>query len=449
LDALAFAAIWLGCYQLRDYLAANGVVRVPINPIRAYMYALPVYLPFWGGCCWYYGLYSHSGKITGLNQASNLVRTLLVGLVGSLAIAYLFKQWDIGRFVLLLSAVVFFLWLYLSRTLLRMWKRERIRRGIGLTDVLVVGVGRTARRVMHRITNHPEGGYRFIGFVDPYARRKALSSIANLPILGTAADLESILSKTHVDEVFLAVPRMPQTEVLNLVAACEHHGVQFKLVSNLFEVITSQVKIDVIDEVPVVPLRNARLSPFHAALKRAMDLVVATGLLVLFAVPMLIIALLIKLDSRGPVLFVQQRVGRGGRQFRIFKFRTMRTDAEPYSTAPTEADDPRITRMGRFLRKTSLDEFPQLFNVLLGDMSMVGPRPEMPFLVEQYQAWEKQRLEVKPGITGLWQIIGRKNLPLSLNMEYDFYYIKNQSLLLDVAILLKTIPAVIFGRGAF
>jgi lipopolysaccharide/colanic/teichoic acid biosynthesis glycosyltransferase len=127
----------------------------------------------------------------------------------------------------------------------------------------------------------------------------------------------------------------------------------------------------------------------------------------------------------------------------------MRVDTDPYSVAPTEATDPRITRFGRFLRRTSLDEFPQLLNVLKGDMSMVGPRPEMPFLVEKYEEWEKRRLDVKPGITGLWQIVGRKNLPLSLNMEYDFYYIKNQSLLFDIAILLKTIPAVIFGRGAF
>jgi lipopolysaccharide/colanic/teichoic acid biosynthesis glycosyltransferase len=127
----------------------------------------------------------------------------------------------------------------------------------------------------------------------------------------------------------------------------------------------------------------------------------------------------------------------------------MRTDTDPYSVAPTDPEDSRITRLGRFLRRTSIDEFPQLLNVLSGEMSMVGPRPEMPFLVDRYEEWQRRRLDVKPGVTGLWQIVGRKNLPLSLNMEYDFYYIKNQSLLFDMVILLKTIPAVIFGRGAF
>ena len=449
LDGIVFTCIWFATYWLRDTLADRGIVRVPINPIASYYLALVVYLPFWGLCCWYYGLYSHRGKITGLNQASALVKTFLAGLVGSLAVAYLFKQWDIGRFILLVSAAVFFGWLYASRTVLRAWKYAQIRQGIGVTDVLVVGIGRTARRVMHRIVNHPEGGYRFAGFVDPRSRRTPILTIEDQRVLGNTSELSSILDAHPVDEVFLAVPRMPQKEVLNLVSACEHHGVQFNVVSNLFEVITSQVQIDVIDDIPVVHLRNARLSLLDAFLKRALDLVVATGLLLLAAIPMVFIALIIRIDSRGPALFTQERVGRAGRKFRLFKFRTMRTDVERYSKAPTDADDPRITRFGKFLRRTSIDEFPQLFNVLLGEMSMVGPRPEMPFLVEQYEEWQKRRLDVKPGITGLWQIVGRKNLPLSMNMEYDFYYIKNQSLLFDIVILLKTIPAVIFGRGAF
>lgn len=448
-DALVFTCIWFSTYWLRDFLADRGIIRLPINPIASYLLAILVYLPFWGMCCWYYGLYTHHGKITGLNQASALLKAFLAGLVGSLAIAYLFKQWDIGRFVLLVSATLFFLWLYVSRTLLRIWKQKQINRGIGVTRVLVVGIGRTARRVMNRITRHPEGGYHFVGFVDPRQRRSPLSNVEDQPVVGDASQLEAILERNAVDEVFLAVPRMPQKEVLNLVSQCEHHGVQFNVVSNLFEVITSQVQIDVIDEVPVVHLRNIRLTPLDALLKRILDLVVAICLLLLTGPFLLLFALIIRLDSRGPALFSQERVGQGGRLFRLYKFRTMHTNTEPYSVAPTEATDPRITRFGRFLRRTSIDEFPQLLNVLKGDMSMVGPRPEMPFLVEKYEEWQKRRLDVKPGITGLWQIVGRKNLPLSLNMEYDFYYIKNRSLLFDMAILLKTIPAVIFGRGAF
>ncbi|HNM45706.1 MAG TPA: sugar transferase, partial [Candidatus Sumerlaeota bacterium] len=151
----------------------------------------------------------------------------------------------------------------------------------------------------------------------------------------------------------------------------------------------------------------------------------------------------------GPVFFAQDRVGRNGRRFRIWKYRTMLTSAPTYAVAPTEEMDPRITRFGRWLRKTSLDELSQLLNVLRGDMSIVGPRPEMPFIVDQYEPWQRRRLDVKPGLTGLWQVIGRKNLPLHLNMQYDLYYIKNQSILLDIEILLRTIPAVLKGKGAF
>jgi lipopolysaccharide/colanic/teichoic acid biosynthesis glycosyltransferase len=180
-----------------------------------------------------------------------------------------------------------------------------------------------------------------------------------------------------------------------------------------------------------------------------MDVIVAVILLVLFALPMIVFAVWIRLDSRGPALFRHLRIGKGGVPFQMLKFRTMFTDAQPYAIAPADPEDPRVTRAGKWLRRFSFDEFPQLINVLLGHMSMVGPRPEMPFLVEQYEEWQRRRLDVKPGVTGLWQIVGRKNLPLALNLEYDFYYIKNQSLFFDMVILLKTIPAVIFGKGAF
>jgi exopolysaccharide biosynthesis polyprenyl glycosylphosphotransferase len=448
-DACAFTILWLGAYWLRDTLADQRfIVRVPINPIRSYIRALFIYLPYWIGCSAYYGLFEHQGKITGLNQLSKILRAFFVGLLGSLAIAYLFKSWDIGRFVLLTASIAYFLWLYISRSALRYWKHSQVVRGIGITNVLVIGVGRTAKHVMERIVNHPEGGYRLIGFIDPHVRRRR-STIAEFPVIGTTQNLIRVLQKFEVDEVFLAVPKMPQNEMMNLIVNCEDLGVQFKIVSNIFEVITSQVKIDVIDEIPVIHLRNSELPLLQRLLKRTLDIIVAAALLVLFAIPMIIIAVWIRLDSRGPAMFRHLRIGKHGNPFQMLKFRTMRIDARPYAIAPTEADDPRITRAGRWLRRYSIDEFPQLINVLFGQMSMVGPRPEMPFLVEQYEEWQRRRLDVKPGVTGLWQIVGRKNLPLSLNLEYDFYYIKNQSLFFDIVILLKTIPAVIFGKGAF
>lgn len=448
-DAIAFAIIWFGLYALRAWLAQSNVIDVPINPLRSYLLAFLIYLPFWGLVGWFHDLYAHHGRLTSLNQLSSILKAFVGGTAGSLAIAYLFKQWDIGRFVLLLSSPLLCLWFYISRTLFRHWKQRQFRRGIGVTNVIVIGVGRTARRAARRIESHPHGGYRILGFVDHHRRRKINGDLMGRPVLGHTVDLHHILVQNQVDEVFLAAPLLSQEQILTLIAECEHSGVEFKIVGNLFEVISSQVQIDEIDEIPVVHLRNATLPPLEAGIKRAMDIGVALALLFLFALPMGIIAILIRFDSQGSAIFRQERVGLFGRTFRMYKFRTMTTSSQPYAIAPSDAHDPRVTRLGYWLRKFSLDEFPQLVNVLTGEMSMVGPRPEMPFLVSKYTVWERRRLDVKPGVTGLWQIVGRKNLPLSLNMEYDFYYIKNQSLLLDIIIIIKTVPAVIFGKGAF
>ena len=447
-DAAAFALVWFGAYALRDSLAEWGLLDRPINRIHNYVLGLPAYTGIWLLACWYYGLYDHREKITGLNQVSRIVKTFVAALVASLSTAYLFKQWDIGRSILLLSAAAYPVWLFASRSFLRALKQAQLRRGIGITGVVIIGVGRTAQRVLDRIVNHPEGGYNVLGFVDPHPRRQ-IQSVAGRPVLGPVTRLDRILRRNPVDVVFLAVPKMPQNEMMNLIASCEDHGVQFKVVSNILEVITSQVRIDVIDEIPVIHMRNSELPFVQRVLKRAMDIAVASVLLLIFGLPMLVIALAVRLDSPGPALFRQVRIGKGGRPFTMLKFRTMRTDADPYAVAPTDPGDGRITRMGTWLRRFSFDEFPQLINVLQGHMSMVGPRPEMPFIVDQYEEWQRCRLDVKPGVTGLWQIVGRKNLPLALNLEYDFYYIKNQSLFFDIVILIKTIPAVVFGKGAF
>jgi exopolysaccharide biosynthesis polyprenyl glycosylphosphotransferase len=448
LDAAAFVIVWLGFYALRDWLGDSSPWLGPINPIDAYLLALMVYLPFWSIVVWYHGLYDHAEKVTGINELSRILKAFLAGLIGSLAMAYMVKSWDLGRFIILGASAGYFLWLYASRSALRLWKSDQIRRGRGVVRVAIIGVGRTARRVAERILDHPEGGYELVGFVDPHPRRR-LDRLAGFPVLGKTSDLPTLVKEHMVKEVFLAVPKLPQHETLGLVLDCEHLGVQFKIVSNLFQVITRQVQVDVVDEVPVVRLRNAEIRPIHAFMKRLLDLTVASGLLLLFAIPMLLIWLFIRLESKGPALFRQVRIGQGGEPFEMLKFRTMYTDAPKYAVAPTDPQDPRVTPSGRWLRKTSLDELPQLFNVLLGQMSMVGPRPEMPFLVDQYEEWQRRRLDVKPGVTGLWQVVGRKNLPLSRNMEYDFYYIMNQSIFMDLVILMKTVPAVIFGRGAF
>jgi len=268
-------------------------------------------------------------------------------------------------------------------------------------------------------------------------------------VLGAIAALRQAVVAERVQEVFVAAPGMGHTEMLSRVMECEDLDVTFRVVTNLFEVLTAGAPVDLVDDLPLVRLGGRRPSPLYQPAKRALDLgLAALGLL--GVAPLLAwCALRIRLDSPGPVLFAQQRIGRGGRPFTFYKLRSMRADADPYAVAPRGAGDPRLTRYGRWLRRTSLDELPQLWNVLRGEMSLVGPRPEMPFIVAGYDEWQRRRLSVPPGITGLWQILGRKDLPMHENLQYDFYYIRNRSLAMDLWLLLRTLWAVLSRRGAY
>ena len=252
-----------------------------------------------------------------------------------------------------------------------------------------------------------------------------------------------------MDEVLVARPSIPTRDLMAAIQSCEGLPVEFHLIAGPLEVLTANAEFSGVADLPVVELKERRFPLWKRAAKRTADLIGVLVALAIAALPMLVVAWLIRRQTGESALFRQQRVGFRGREFTMLKFRTMHGSADPYALSPESPDDDRITPIGRWLRRISLDELPQLINVLRGEMSIVGPRPEMPFLVAQYEPWQRRRLDAKPGITGLWQILGRKDLPLVENIEYDFYYIKNQSLLLDMTILLKTLPVVLGGKGAY
>jgi exopolysaccharide biosynthesis polyprenyl glycosylphosphotransferase len=267
-------------------------------------------------------------------------------------------------------------------------------------------------------------------------------------VLGRVGELRRLALRHAVREVFVALPSLSHARMLSLVLECEDLGIEFRCVTNLFEVLTAGTQVDLVDDLPLVRLGRQRIHPFYEPAKRAFDLLGAALGLCAAAPLVLWVAWRLRRQGVSP-FFVQERVGQGGRTFPMWKFRTLEPGAEPYAPAPREPSDPRITRYGRWLRATSIDELPQLWNVLRGEMSLVGPRPEMPFIVARYDEWQRRRLAVKPGITGLWQILGRKDLPMHENLQYDFYYIRNRSLAFDLSILLRTIGAVLSRRGAF
>jgi len=302
-------------------------------------------------------------------------------------------------------------------------------------------------------------GLRLEGYVDDDPSKQG-QIIEGIPVLGGLDQTLSIVRQRDISEVIFALPLRAYEKVTKLIFELQELPVRVRVVPDIFNLAFFRATIEDFHGMPLIGLRDPVIDGFDRVVKRLFDLALSAMLLLLLWPLMLLIALLIKLDSPGPVLFRQQRVGENGRLFTMYKFRTMFVDAEqrlneilresPEGVAFLKRpDDPRVTRLGRFLRRTSLDELPQLFNVIKGEMSLVGPRPELPLLVQHYESWQRQRFAVPPGITGWWQVTGRAERPMHLHTEDDLYYIRNYSLLLDLRILWRTIGAVLRGRGAY
>jgi exopolysaccharide biosynthesis polyprenyl glycosylphosphotransferase len=437
---------WLAAYGIRS--ALDGVLGTPINPFRRYVEALPLVVVPWVTTCWLFGIYRGARMRTLVDELQALLRGSALGLLVVSALSFFFRELEFGRFVVIVSAATNLLLQGVSRVVFYRAERRLWRSGAHDVPVLVVGTGVAAIRLLQKLQDHPEIGYRVVGLVDD-SDELLEKDVAGHPVLGRIEDLRTLALGAGVREIFVADPRLGHTRMLSLVLDCEDLGIEFRVVTNLFEVLTAGTELDLVDDLPLVRLGRERPHPLYEVAKRTFDVCGAVAGLVALAPFLLWCAWRIRATSPGPVLFTQVRVGRHGRPFRMVKFRTMHHDVAPEAVSPTGPGDPRVTSTGRWLRATSIDELPQLWNVLRGEMSLVGPRPEMPFIVAGYDDWERRRLSVKPGITGLWQILGRKDLPMHRNLQYDFYYIRNRSLALDASILLRTAGAVLSRRGAF
>jgi exopolysaccharide biosynthesis polyprenyl glycosylphosphotransferase len=444
-DALLVSLGWLAAYWVR--FALNESFGKPINPFDWYVRALPVVVLPWIATGWLFGLYKSARMRTAIHELQTVLRGAALGLLVLGSISFFFRELYFGRTVVLLSVAFNLVLQGGSRLLFHQLEQRARRSGDCDVPVLIVGTGVSAIRLLQKLQDHPETGYRVAGFVDD-ADELPEKDVAGLPVLGHVDDLRRIAVEHGASEVFVALPSLSHTRMLSLVLDCEDLGITFRVVTNLFEVLTAGTPIDLVDDLPLVRLGRESVHPLYEPAKRVFDLALATAGLVVAAPLLLWVAARLRSQGVSP-LFVQTRIGRGGRPFRMVKFRTLEETADPAAVAPRSRHDPRITPYGAWLRVTSIDELPQLWNVLVGDMSLVGPRPEMPFIVEQYDDWQRRRLTVQPGITGLWQILGRKDLPMHENLQYDFYYIRNRSLALDLSILVRTVGAVLSRRGAF
>jgi exopolysaccharide biosynthesis polyprenyl glycosylphosphotransferase len=322
--------------------------------------------------------------------------------------------------------------------------------------VLIIGANELGKQVVDVISKSPWSRLEVFGFLDDEKK----GAYNNLPVVGGLNEVRSMVEMHGIEEVVVALPHKAYDKLNQIVVDLQSLPVQVRVVPSYLSLALYRATVDDMGGLPLINLRDTALTPSQRLVKRAFDIAVSATVLVLIAPVLLLIALAIKLDTPGPVLFKQLRVGENGKLFRMYKFRSMVVNAEALQHLVNEKDengntihkkrnDPRVTRAGRIIRKTSLDELPQFINVLRGEMSLVGPRPELPWLVEQYQPWQRQRFAVPQGITGWWQVNGRSDLPCHLNTDQDLYYIQNYSFLLDVQILLRTVPALLKGKGAF
>jgi exopolysaccharide biosynthesis polyprenyl glycosylphosphotransferase len=329
--------------------------------------------------------------------------------------------------------------------------------GIGVVRTLVVGDNTVGRMIMQALAGRPHLGYKIVGFLATHGD----ADFGRFRRLGTPDELERIIHQHHIAQVVIALPSASHEAIMRIVNHCRRDGVQFRLVPDLYEVSLGRLDIDTVNGIPLMGMKDHAIQGVNFVVKRLIDVLIALPALILCSWLFLLLGLLIWLsDRRSSPLFSQLRVGRRGRQFRVWKFRSMRPDADEQLNELLEyneaegpifkmRDDPRRTRVGTFIRRWSIDELPQFWNVLKGEMSVVGPRPATPREVEQYEEWQLHRLETLPGITGLWQVSGRSELGFSEQVLMDIMYIENWSLGLDLRIMLRTVPAVLSGKGAF
>jgi exopolysaccharide biosynthesis polyprenyl glycosylphosphotransferase len=444
-DVAALTVAYAASYVISAQIAPLPPVSAPGWFIALLVLAVP---PTWVAVFTAYGLYENDSRrisVTSFDEVGDIFHAILAGslafLILSQAVRHLFGWWiytAVEAFLFLAATLIV---VPLVRGSIRNWVFPRVMRR---RRAVIVGVGPEADLVLRKLIAHPEYG---------------LDVVATFA--GGDGDLTRALDELDADRVLLAAPAAEQGELLELLRNVRRSDVQVSILPRYCDIFTSHAILDEIEGIPVVSVPPMRLGRPSLVLKRGFDLVVSCVLLVLLAPVLAVIALAIRLDSAGPAFFRQPRRGRDGSTFQIVKFRTMQSGAEARRGLvlhlnevdgplfKVKGSDPRVTRIGSFLRGTSLDELPQLWNVLRGDMSLVGPRPFVVYEADQITGWARRRLDMTPGITGLWQVLGRNDMPFEDMVKLDYLYVTNWSLWWDLKILCQTIPVVLGKRGAY
>jgi exopolysaccharide biosynthesis polyprenyl glycosylphosphotransferase len=452
-------AVWIS-----EVLSDGPVVRRLFESFegsaRGGLVVLMALTPVWLAALWVFGLYREPGRsIGGMNLAEALNGlTSLTATAWLLLIVLVFAQGPqapVAALIILWALAVVLVPLARWVTRITVWSRTSFQE-----RVLIIGAGEVGHVLAAKIAKHPEYRIHLVGFLDDGEPRRNGAGGPPVPLIGTLDDLDAIVLDQSIDRVIVAFSRARHHDFLRVVRACADAGVKVNIVPRLFEVVSSRALVDDVEGIPLLDVGHVELSVFGMTVKRAFDLVVGGVFFALFLAILAVTAIAIKLDSRGPVFYRQERMGRGGKTFWIYKFRSMRVGADAmrldlagqndYSGPMFKMkEDPRVTRVGSWLRRWSVDELPQIINVMKGEMSLVGPRPLWVHEAKQCRGWTQKRLDITPGITGLWQVLGRSDIPFDEMVKLDYMYVTSWSLGWDIKLLLQTVHAVVEKRGAY
>lgn len=424
-----------------------------------YIWLMVAAIPTWGMSLYISGMYQSIRTLTYPRVFWIIIKAALWTSLAMGALLFLAKATAVSRFFFLLFLGISFCLILAEKTALYTGVHYVRRRGHNYRNLLIVGTGRRATEFIRRIKAHPEWGFHILGAIDDEPGR-GVERVDGVKIIGALDDIPKILHNDAVDEIVFVVPRSRLSSVERALHDCETEGVVTTITVDLFDMEIAKSAVSEIDGVPLLRFHTTKINEWQLMVKRILDIVISSLIIVLLGLLLAFLAALIKLTSPGPVFFKQQRLGLHGRKFTLYKFRTMRQGAHDVLSKVSdvaEMDAPEfrakktqwITPLGRIMRKFSMDELPQFFNVLLGDMSLIGPRPTVPDEVEKYKAWQRRRFSMKPGITCLWQVNGRNNIGFEDWMKLDLQYLDNWSLWLDIKIMIKTVPVVLFGIGAY
>jgi exopolysaccharide biosynthesis polyprenyl glycosylphosphotransferase len=459
-DALLVGGAFLLSYSLRyeaQFLQpVDEANAAPFSPYSPYTAIFAVMMLFFNQNA---GLYRERRGRSWWDEVFIIGNSATNAAVAVMALSFLLRPLVFSRLLIVQAAILVVVLLGLWRAVLRGVRSEMLKRGIGIERVLVVGAGSVGLSVLQIILARPDLGFKIVGFVDDDPERGA-TDLGRVLAFGQVDNLPRLIDQYGVDLVIITLPWQVQRKILRIVRECERKHVKVRTVPDMFELSLSQVQVEMLGGIPLLGLNgDARFHTSDRLVKRALDVFLTALALLPASLITGLVALAIRLDTPGPIFFTQERIGLNGRPFKVYKFRSMVADAEKLHADliretgedprhPKLVNDPRITRVGRWIRRFSIDEVPQIWNILRGEMSWVGPRPATPQEVELYEPWHRQRLRVLPGLTGLWQVSGRSEVPFEEMCLLDIYYIENWSLSLDLQIVLRTVPHVLLAHGA-